>query len=263
MREEQSMTWRIRALVSGEPACVRIGVPLLALLGLLFLGGGWTPALADTPNGITVTGSGSAEVPPDLAHLSGSVDNSAGTAQDALDQNSRTVQAVLAALAAAGVPSKDIQTSRVDVTPAYDYKSTPAQIVGYRASNTITVKTTDLTRIGDLLTTMVQSGVNNLNDVSYGIQNPEQLRMMALEAALGDARQLAQTIASDLGVALGAILNVTTTRNAAPPASFGAPPPPPPSAPRPAATSTAAPPVRPSPLSATSDVQVTYSIAGR
>ncbi len=246
----------------------RRGIIALALaiaLGFTFaLGHGATAAHADTPNGITVSGAGTAELPPDQARVSGNVETQAGTASDALDQNSQTMQAVIAAVKGFGFTDADIQTNRVSVYPLFsssnasssNQPATPPTIVGYRATNGLTVKVKDLGKIGDLIQGMVGAGVNDFSGVQYELQNPEQLRQMALQAAISDAQAEAQTAATTLGVRLGGVLNLTTQSTSAPPVPFAA-------APRAIAASVAAPPpVIPGPLNATANVTVTFALLG-
>src|ERR1700730_18459631 len=126
-------------------------------------------ARADTPNGITVGGSGTAQLPPDVAHVSGSVDTEAATADDALSQNSQVMQAVINAVKAFGIADADIQTTRVSVYPLFSSTSSsssnqpapPPTIVGYRASNGVSVKITDLSKVGNLIQAMVGAGIND------------------------------------------------------------------------------------------------------
>jgi len=240
---------------------------LALALGLMFaVGRGAAVARADTPNGITVSGSGMAQLPPDQAEVSGNVETEAATANDALNQNSQTTQVVIAAVKGVGFADADIKTNRVSVYPLFSSTNSssanppapPPTIVGYRATNGVTVKVRDLSKIGDLIQGMVNAGVNDFSGVQYELQNPEQLRQMALQAAISDAQAGAQTSASALGVRLGGVLNMTTQSQSAPPVPFAAP------APRAASTSIAAPPppVIPGPLSATANVTVTFAILG-
>ncbi len=252
-------------------ACLRKLLPLaaFALFGALAFAIAPHAALAQTdnnpPNGITVSGSGTAQLPPDQAHISGNVETQADTADNALSQNSTTVQAVLAAVRAAGVPDANISTTNVSVYPIFsntnptstNEPAPPPTIIGYRASNGVDVKVTDLTQVGDLIQTMVSAGVNDFGGVQYGLQNPEQIRQMALQAAISDAQASAQTAAAALGVKLGGILNFTTNSNSAPPIP----------APRAAfavASAPAAPPppVIPGPQTADATVTVTFAILG-
>jgi uncharacterized protein YggE len=217
------------------------------------------------PNGITVSGSGTAQLPPDQAHITGNVETQADTANNALSENSTTVQAVLAAVRAAGVPDANISTTNVSVYPIFSSPNAPSSnqpappptIIGYRATNGIDVKVTDLSQVGGLIQTMVNAGVNDFSGVQYGLQNPEQIRQMALQAAISDAQTSAQTAAAALGVHLGGILNFTTVSSSAPPVP----------APRAAfavASAPAAPPppVIPGPQTADATVTVTFAILG-
>src|SRR5579884_2177739 len=143
-------------------ACLRKLLPfgVVALVGALTLTAAPHAALAQTvnnpPNGITVSGSGTAQLPPDQAHISGNVETQADTANNALSQNSTTVQAVLAAVRAAGVPDANISTTNVSVYPIFsstnpsstNTPAPPPTIIGYRATNGVDVKVTDLTQVG-------------------------------------------------------------------------------------------------------------------
>lgn len=243
-------------------------VALAVALGLALMFGPRAPVVrADAPpNGITVSGSGTAQVPPDQATVSGSVETQAATADAALSQNSQTVNAVIAAVQAIGVPVASIQTTNVSVYPIFSSTNSnssnqpapPPTIVGYRATNGVSAKLTDLTKVGDVIQTMVTAGVNDFNGVDYGLQNPEQLRQMALQAAIADAQQSAQTAAAALGVKLGGVLNFTVGSTSAPPvpaprASFAL---------AAAAPSAPPPPTIPVPQMATTDVAVTFAILG-
>jgi len=239
---------------------------LAGLLGLisLALGPHAGVARADSPpSGITVQGSGSAQLPPDEAHVSGSVETQAGSPDDALNQNSQTMQAVIAAIKGLGIGDDAISTTRVTVDPLFSYPSSsnnqpapPPTIIGYRATNGVDVKVTDLTKVGDLIQAMVTAGINDFSGVSYTLQNPLQLQVMSLQAAIADAQQQAQAAASALGVKLGGVLNMTSTSNTEPvPAPRFA-------AAALAAPSPAPPPVMPGPQTGTTTVTVTYAILG-
>jgi len=230
----------------------------------LALGPNANVARADSPpSGITVQGSGSAQLPPDEAHVSGSVETQAGSADDALNENSQTMQTVIAAIKGLGISDDAISTTRVTVDPLFSYPSTsnnqpaaPPTIIGYRATNGVDVKVTDLSKVGDLIQAMVTAGINDFSGVTYDLQNPGQLQIMSLQAAIADGQQQAQAAAAALGVKLGGVLNMTSTSNT-----------PPVPAPRFAAAALAAPspappPVMPGPQTGTTTVTITYAILG-
>src|SRR6266849_6664449 len=104
------------------------------------------PALAQVipPAAISVTGEGRVSVPPDLAEIDGGVTSEAKTAREASDANNAAMGKVLLALKSAGIEEKDVQTSRLSLQPQYaPNRSGPSPVVGYRASNRVTVRVRD------------------------------------------------------------------------------------------------------------------------
>jgi uncharacterized protein YggE len=156
--------------------------------------------------------------------------------------------------AATPTPLPACATPPVSATPI-----APA-IYAYQATEGIIVKTTDLTRIGDLIAALVGAGLTNFSGPSYSIQHPQDLQVQAVQAAMANARTIAQAIASAAGVQLGALLSVTTgyINSPIPPPAAPAPPPP---IPLPSVVPSVAPvPVQPSSLSAQANVTASYAI---
>ncbi|MBP1706234.1 MAG: hypothetical protein H6Q36_1973, partial [Chloroflexi bacterium] len=58
---------------------------------------------------------------------------------------------VIAALKAAGIAEKDIQTANLSLQPVYDYSNSGAapRLVGYRLTNTVAATVRDLDKVGD------------------------------------------------------------------------------------------------------------------
>lgn len=241
------------------------------LLCVLLLGGAVATVYAQTapappPPSITVSGQATASQPPDVATIFGSVVSDADTPAAATDANSRTLDAVIAALKALGVTDADIQTSGFNVAPRYSFTqpepgqpTPPPQIVGYEATNSISVQTKNLHGIGDLFSAMAEAGATNLSGPQYSISDPEQLRVQAIQGAALDALQKARAAASALGVQLGPVLSVNEGFSNAP---FPPAPPPPTAIPRPPVAASPVPPpiAPPSALSATASITVVFGI---
>ena len=220
------------------------------------------------PDTITVTGSATVSLPPDLAAVQGSVQTQADTAAAAADQNNQTLQAVINAVEALGITPDNIVTTGFSVQPQYSYTqpeqgqpSVPPTVVGYQATSGVTVTTKDLTQLSGILQAMAAAGATNLSGPSYRLQHPEQLQVQAQHDASADALQKAQAIASGLGVQLGDVLSVNQgAANFPVPTVLAAPPPLPP--PVPAARPAVAPPpvLPPSSLSTSASVTVVFTI---
>jgi uncharacterized protein YggE len=145
-----------------------------------------TALLAQTsPGAIQATGSATISVNPDQAQLNVGVITQSTTAQDAGQQNATLTTTVLNALKAVLGTGGTTQTISYSVSPRYSTTAgQAATIIGYTASNTVQVTTTDLSLIGRLIDTANQAGANNVGNLSFGLQNPEPLT----EQALGQAK---------------------------------------------------------------------------
>lgn len=170
------------------------------------------PALAEAEAAgtITVTGSASVTVVPDLATLTLGVTTMGATAAEALSANSAAVQAVMDRLAAAGIEPRDIQTSNLSLNPnysSYDSNQVP-QIQNYTASNQVTVTIRKLDQTGTVLDAAVRDGANTLNGLSFGLADPRPSEDAARKAAVADARARAELLTEAAGVHLGAILSI-------------------------------------------------------
>lgn len=156
---------------------------------------------------VTVPGHGTVVVVPDRGVLSFGVDSRGDTAVAALAANSATMRKVIAALKAAGVAARDIQTSQVSVSA--DYADDESRILGYDASNTVTVDVRALGAAGALIDAAVKAGANEVNGPTLFRSDGAALARQALGRAVADARENAQALAVAAGVTLGKVLTIS------------------------------------------------------
>jgi len=164
------------------------------------------PALAQMapPAVISVTGEATVSVPPDLAQIEGGVSSDAKTAREASEANNAAMAKALQALKAAGIEEKDIQTSRLSLQPqSAPNRSGPSPtIVGYHASNRVTIRLRDVTRIANVIDTLVGAGANDIGGVNFMVSQASKLLDQAREQAVADARRKAEIYAKAAGVTL-------------------------------------------------------------
>lgn len=175
---------------------------------------GTTPRAAERT--IRVTGMGEVEASPDAAQIAMAVESFAPTAREAGEQNSRVMQQVIAALVGAGVPRDSIETRNFQLFPEYVHEPGPRgegqpRIRGYRAMNQVVVLTTRLDRVGRLIDVALQAGSNRMEGVSFVLRDASAAQSEALRRAVVNARRDAETMARALGVALGPVLEASTT----------------------------------------------------
>jgi uncharacterized protein YggE len=171
-----------------------------------------TPALAQMipPAAISVTGEATVSVPPDQAQIDGGVTSEAKTAREASDANNTAMGKVLLALKGAGIEEKDVQTSRLSLQPqSAPNRPGPSAIVSYRASNRVTVRLRDVTKVANVIDTLVGAGANEIGGIIFVVSQASKLLDEAREQAIADARRKAEIYAKAAGVTLGAPLSIS------------------------------------------------------
>jgi uncharacterized protein len=177
------------------------------------------PAMAQVPPpAISVTGEATVSVPPDQAQIDGGVTSDAKTAREASDANNAAMGKVLLALKGAGIDEKDYQTSRLSLQPQYaPNRSGPSPVVGYRASNRVTVKLRDVAKVANIVDVLVGAGANELGGINFMVSQASKLLDDAREKAIADARRKAEIYAKAAGVTLGEPLNISEEGGSGPP----------------------------------------------
>jgi uncharacterized protein len=171
------------------------------------------PALAQVipPAMVSVTGEATVSVPPDLAQVDGGVSSDAKTAREAFEANNAAMGKVLLVLKGAAIDEKDIQTSRLSLQPqsAPSRSGGPSTIVGYRASNRVTIRVRDVAKLASVIDTLVGAGANDIGGIVFSVSNASKLLDEARERAIADARRKAEIYAKATGVTLGAPVSIS------------------------------------------------------
>jgi uncharacterized protein YggE len=190
----------------------------IALAAILTTGFAATSLLAaparaegEPPAVISVTGEAKISAPPDLAQIDGGVTSEAKTAREASEANNAAMGKVLLALKGAGIDEKDYQTSRLSLQPQNSSSKTggPPTIVGYRASNRVTIRLRDVTKVANVIDTLVAAGANDIGGINFLVSQASKLLDEAREKAIADARRKAEIYAKAAGVTLGAPLSIS------------------------------------------------------
>jgi uncharacterized protein len=184
-----------------------------ALLAAI-LAGSWltTPALAETALWpmITVSGEATLSVAPDQAQIEAGVTSDAKTAREAAEADNAAMGKLLTALKTASIDPKDIQTSRLSLEPQYaPNRSGPSSIVGYRASNRVTVKLHDVLKVASTVDMLVAAGATEIGGIAFSVSNASNLLDDSRERAVADARRKAEIYAKAAGVTLGEPLDIS------------------------------------------------------
>jgi len=149
---------------------------------------------------VMVSGDSLIQAQPDTAVVVLSVVTQAKRAIDAQQENATKSQAVLNALKSAAGTGAEIKTSGYSVEPQRVYKEgQPPTITGYEARNSVTVTTSDLTRLGAVIDAAATAGVNDIGGITFTLRQDRPARDKALSEATREAMSKAQVIAQALG----------------------------------------------------------------
>lgn len=181
-----------------------------------------SPSIAAAAEGTLLNISANAEATrvPDVATLSAGVVTQAADGNSAMRQNAQQMDKVLAAIKAAGIAERDIQTSGINLSPQYRYvENQPPAITGYQANNNVNLVVRDLSKLGKILDSLVATGANQINGPTFDIDDKEkdvafdEARRGAIEKAQARAEMYAKT----LGMKVRRIVSVSEGGRFAPP----------------------------------------------
>jgi uncharacterized protein YggE len=155
--------------------------------------------------GVWVNGVGEVTAEPDLAILVLGVEIQASTVEQAQVQAAFDMDAVIQSLKDNGVADKDIATRQYSIYPVKYWNDGQEILVGYRFTNTVTVKVRNLEDAGVIIDNAVKAGGNSIrvNSIGFTIEDTnmyyEEARGLAMENAKDKASQLAALSDVDLG----------------------------------------------------------------
>ena len=196
----------------------------LALPGAAMANDLQTP-IAATSTLLTVSADGKTSRVPDLAVFNAGVTSQGATAGAALSANSADMTRVIATLKKAGIADKDIQTSQISLNPIYGQPVVQPngmvlqepKIVGYQATNTVSIRSRDIRNFGKVLDALVASGANQVNGPSFQIAEPDAATDEARVNAMKAARARADLYARAAGLRVVRIVSISESGGYSPP----------------------------------------------
>jgi uncharacterized protein YggE len=191
-----------------------------------------------TPPTLSITSTSTTEVRPDMLSVAVGVETNGTTAQEAVSQNANLTGQVINALRGLGINEDRIETSSYSVSPIYEYIQPPQpcieiyppppgcetrqEIIGYRATNTVTV-TLDVpffrvatqsvpdVNAGQVIDAAVGAGANRVDSVTFFISpdRQQEIRGTLIGDAIANARQRADIAAEALEMTITGVASAT------------------------------------------------------
>lgn len=179
-------------------------------LALLLSACGSTTSAKDVRT-LSVSGTGQANLAPDIAYIYVGVHTENPTAAAAVTENNTQTQAVIQAIKDFGIDEKDIRTTNFSIYPQDKFDpqtGTPTGDKTYVVDNTVYVTVRKLDQLGDLLDTVVGAGANTVNSVQFDVADKADALKQARADAVKDAEAQAKSLAEAAGVSLGDIQSI-------------------------------------------------------
>ncbi len=169
------------------------------------------------PASITVSGKGEVMAVSDIATLSVNLSKDGTTAKEAQNLLNEQITKTLEYLKTQKIEEKDIKSEYGGLNPKYSYESTACftypcpqkdpKIVGYTATQSITIKVREVDNANEVRTGLATLGLTNISGPTFSIDNQDALNDQAREKAIVDAKEKAKVLAKQLGVRLGDVMS--------------------------------------------------------
>lgn len=180
--------------------CLALLVACLTMLGSASV---WA---AEDGNRVTVSANAVMEVAPDTAYLYFTVEGRGAKAADAVGEAANKMEAVRRSLLGLNIVGQNVSTTNYSMDRRYDSKGRPD---GYIVYNSVRVKVTDVSKVGDVIDRISGAGVDHISNINYTLSNKELYRNQLLAQAVENGRQQAAVVANAGGRTLGNLLAAT------------------------------------------------------
>lgn len=159
-----------------------------------------TTAPQDGNNIISVSGQGVVRLAPDVALITLGVETSNKDVGEAQNSNRTTMNAVVAELKRLGIREENIQTQSYNVYPDYRWEDNRNVLVGYKVSNLVRVKVTEIDKTGSIIDAAAAKGANVVQGIQFTVADEKKAYQEALQLALKDAEDKAKVMAGYFGI---------------------------------------------------------------
>jgi uncharacterized protein len=164
---------------------------------------------------ITIGGTASEEVQPDLAEIRFGLVTKKSTAVEAAAENAKLANTALDVVRKLGIDDKDIQTIASNLNAVFIEEKDPKTLVvisrrsdGYQALNLIAVRIRDIRRVGEISSALIDQGVNRFDGVSFEVSDRAKRMDAIREEAILDAKRKADIYTHAVSTKLGDVFEI-------------------------------------------------------
>lgn len=152
---------------------------------------------------ITVNGDAIIKVQPDQIIITFGIETWDKNIMSAKQENNDIMKKAMSEIKGTGIDGKNVQIDYLSIEPRYDDNYNKKNFIGYFVRNTFIVTISDPAKVEDLVTKVLQTGVNYIHRIDFQTTEFKKYREQARELALNAAKEKAVKMASVLGQVIG------------------------------------------------------------
>jgi uncharacterized protein YggE len=166
---------------------------------------------------LSVSAEGKVVVKPDIAQVNFSVLSQGQDYNSIQEDNNQKMTKAIEYLKEIDIEEEDIKTTMYNLTPLYnytwcrigidDFRSCSPRIDGYNLEQQVEVKMRELSKVGEVISTLPEKGINKIVSLNFTLDNPDEAREQARDLAIIKAKEKAKKISKTSGIKLGKIIN--------------------------------------------------------
>lgn len=193
-------------------------IAIAAVLTIMVICPVWAqqPQMYDDRPKITVNGEAVVNVRPDKIVITFGIETCDLEIMAAKQKNNDILRKAVAAIKESGIPEKEIQTDHLSIEPRYKNDYRKEDFIGYFVRNTFVVTLTETGKVEELVTKVLQSGVNYIHGIDFQTTEFKKYREQARDLALKAAKEKAEKMAGVLGQSVGAPIQINENYSGSP-----------------------------------------------
>lgn len=165
---------------------------------------------------ISVNGEAVVNVVPDKIIITLGVETWDKNINTAKEKNNDILEEAIATIRRADVADKNIQTDHLSIEPRYKDSYRKEDFLGYFVRNTLAVTITDVKKVEEIITRVLEVGVNYIHGIDFQTTEFKKYREQARELALLAAKEKAEKMTAVLGARIGGPLRINENYSGSP-----------------------------------------------
>jgi uncharacterized protein YggE len=187
-----------------------IGIAIIALVIVAIFGYQYLN-LGKPSSTLNAAGTSELIFKPDQAKVWVGISVLKPNAEDAQNEANKVIGDMIDGLRYKGIKEEDIQTENINLYEEQEWTSTGQKSKGWRAVQTLKIKTTDFSKVGSIVDIAVKSGANEINNIEFSLtpEKEAQYKKQSIADATKNAREKAEAMASGSGAKLGKVISIS------------------------------------------------------